>query len=362
MVLHPAVISIGVGSFLNIIIRRNLLFERFKVDRALRRIFVIFIFFLSSIFVQTIYFRGVKGLPLCFANYFIPFCFFLYLLIFPKNEVKKILKFYVILLLAIALYGIFEFLTKNNFLYGNLYSLQNPERDYYIYRIKTTIGNALNNSAYFLFALSICLKLFKKPISIVTVFIFFISIFATGSRMAALLAVSILIFSHSNLSLDLLKNWKSLFISCLVIFVAYFLLFYSGFGTTLAERLSAAEGSAQVRLNSLAVLKNVILDNFVFGKGMGLSSESSLYYIGLFGFENPWLMLIVDAGFLTMLLNLAVFFITAISKLHYSRSESFEKQLYLAFIFIQVLLASYSSFGIMSSINLLVWFNIALLY
>lgn len=368
--LHPAAITVFVGSLLNIISRRHVLIGRVRSSRALASIFILFVIFLISIFVQTLPLGGLKGLPQCLENYLFPFSYFMYMLTLDKKTVLNVVRCFFIIIPILAVYGILEYILGFNPAYDNLYS--KPGMDWYLgdlsdsYRIKTLIGHPLKNALYFLFLVPISMQVLKKPFNFVVIAVLIFAILATGSRSAFLLCVLAIVFWHTKVRfLKIYEVFKKILIMSIIGFIIYLALFYSNIGQNLLRRFGESRYSMLVRLQSLEGAPNLISENFICGKGIGLSFKlsSDLFGVNRIGFENPWVMLIVDVGFVTAMLYFVTIFVTLWSKRRYFFGEdTFDRSAYISFFCILLMASSFNSFGARDTINFLIWFNMALLW
>ncbi|MDD5634184.1 MAG: hypothetical protein PHW46_02790 [Candidatus Omnitrophica bacterium] len=365
--LHPASITLFIASFCGVFFKRGIVLKRLKGSRSLIFIVYIYTLFLASISLQTFIFRGFKGTPQCLENYFFPFCFFLYLLTLEEKDKQMILKWYVFAIVIIAIYGLIEYFSEKNYLYDALYYKANNL--WYLslaragYRITTTIGHPLKNATYFLFALPLSLSLYKKPYNIISCGIVCLAIIATGSRAAVALMVLAMLLYYLHMRFDLLKQLKNMLALLASCSLLYVFLFLSPLGKTLLERMAVSKHSVLIRIYSIKNAGVLIKEYFFLGKGVGLSFDESAHLMSEgTGFENPWIMMIADAGFLTTLMYLAIFLVMFFVNIKYLKEENPAKALFVSFGAILVMLSAFNSFGSRGTINLLVWFNAALLY
>ena len=100
--LHPATITIFIGSLGLVLQRWDRLIKRVKDSNSLKIITLYFALFLCSALMQTVVFRGFKGIPQILENYLFPFMFFLYLLTLDYEEKLTYLKYYVIVISVVA--------------------------------------------------------------------------------------------------------------------------------------------------------------------------------------------------------------------------------------------------------------------
>ena len=365
--LHPAVIVIFTGSFLRVVLNYHKLVEALRMHKILRVVVVGLALFTLSMFLQTSYFRGFKGLPQCFQNYVFPFVFFLFMLTEDREKILKALKLYVVFISAVGLYGIIEYLFETNFLYDKIYMFASPHWYLYIsegnYRITTTIGHPLVNGVYYLFSIPIVYYIFQRPLNVILIIVLFGATMATGSRVAFVLALVSILFCSFSFNVSVFKRIKVIVIGVVTFGMTYTAIFKTHLGTTLMRRFVEEEGSALMRLKSLAYMPDRIKSNFVFGNGMGFSFESSASYFGFStGYENPWLMLIIDTGFVTALLYAVTILVFMLWKINYLKCSDIFKGIYISFIAVLVMLTSFNSFGGRNTINLLLWFVIGLLF
>lgn len=365
--LHPASIVIFAGSVCNIMYRKEALARRMKEIKLLPVISLVFAAFAASIFMQTFLLKGFKGIPQCLENYLIPFSFFLYLLTLRSDEVIFMLKAYLGVILALALYGITEYFFAYNILYDRVYAVSSPH--WYDglftggYRITTTIGHPLTNAVYFLFAVPLALSIVKKPFNFLATALLCGAIFATGSRVASILSVCVVVAYYTHPGLNPFKQLRTLSAGAIVLITTYLALFRWHIGNTLIYRFIEGMGSSFIRMRSFGRMGDLSLKNLWLGNGMGFNFESSVDFFGYkTGYENPWLMLIVDVGFITALLYAAIILTVIFSRIKYLKSDGLKKAGYLSFITILIMLSSYNSFGVRDTIALLLWFNIAAIF
>jgi hypothetical protein len=366
--LHPAGISVFIGSLINIIIKKDMLISKIKESKMLFATIALFIFFSISIFAQTLPLGGLKGMPQCLENYIFPFCFFLYLLTLDKQKMLLILKYFVCLTVLIAASGLFEYYYRLNLLFDRLYSQAGTLWYSGIftgtYRITTSMGHPLKNASYFLFSIPVSLFIFKKPYNIISAAVLVLAIFATGSRAALFLSGLIIIACYLDLRFNPFKHYKSVLITITIALAFYLILFHSTLGETVMRRFYAAESSSLIRVYSVENAPALIESNFFLGDGMSLSFESSKILLGMnrVGYENPWLMLIADVGFITTLIYLSIVLLTIVANIRCLRYKDVNRGIYLALIVSLLMVSSFNSFGSRNTINFLLWFNIALLY
>jgi len=363
--LHPAGVTIFIGSLIVIIIKRELIKEKIDQFDELRKVIFLLTFFIISIFLQTFLFRGLRGIPQCLENYFFPFVFFLYLITINEEKLFKFLKLYVIFIIVISVYAIFEYILKHNYLYHYLYAHSYKEKwgtiINNIYRSKTTLGYPLKNASYFLFSLPISIYLFKIPFNFISSVILFVAVITTGSRMAFILSIIVILFCYFKYNLKLYKN---IFLIIFILLILYILLFKSPLGIGILTRFHKSHGSTFVRLFSIKNSFSIMKNNFIIGKGMGISFlvSSALFKIEEIGFEIPWIMLIVDIGLITTFIYMMAIIIIIKKRINYIKIRYLKASLLVSFISILIMFSSFDSFGAMNTLNFLFWFNGALLY
>ena len=340
--LHPASIIIFTGSLVNIIAKWHLIKHRLKSMKILRVVSTLFLMFFVSIFTQTLFMRGFQGLAQCLENYLFPYCFFLFLFLLDKKTILKFLKFYVFAIIAISIYGLIEYMCGRNILYEHLYLGSGThwyfEVDREGYRITTTIGHPLKNATYFLFAIPVSLYVFKKPLNFIATLILCVGAFVTGSRAAAVLTACSIVMYYAYFGSNLKEQLKRGLASLAAIIAGFSILRFSPLGSTLLSRFSLAGSSTELRVSSLSNFVGMSLQYTFTGKGMGLSMNESMRLLGEgYGFENPWLMLIVDVGLLTFLLYIFIFFCTGFSQLKAVGSDAFKKTMFTSFCIIMVM-------------------------
>jgi len=365
--LHPAGVAVFLGSFFNLVANRNKFIQKIQLSRPIRIMLAFFSFFILSSFIQTVFFRGIRGIPYCLETYLFSFTFFLYLLIIDTRKMCFFVKSYTFIIIILALVGIVEYYAGRNFIYEKTYlktslywyqSLSDAG-----YRITTTIGHSLKNATYLLFALPLALVLFKKPWRYISTFLVLIAIFCTGSRVAAFLAVLFFVSYYIKLDFDLFKQIKTTLAIIASLLISYCLVFYTQIGSTLMNRIFGAKDSIIVRMYSLNEFFNLAKKSFFIGKGMELSFEESKNLFGkVISFENPWLMLVVDVGFITTLLyitTLTIGFFANFNKMH---QNGLPRAIIFSFIMVMIMVSSFSSFGFRNTLNMLVFFNLAALF
>lgn len=366
--LHPVMITIFIGSSFVLLIRKSKILQKLYSSKTLRNILILISIFCFLILLQTFLFRGLAGIPQCLENYIIPFIFFLYLLTIEPSKILKFMKYYIFVILLLAFFGLFEYIFRYNFIYGHIYS--NIHDSWYLkfidsgYRITTTIGHPLKNSVYFLFALPISLFLYKKPFNLLVAFVLSLAILVTGSRSGFILGVIVILLCNMDITLNIFKLYKTLFIFIFIILLFYFVLFYSPLGQTLLPRFHVSHKSTLVRLTTLKNCFPIIKSSLLLGKGMGLSFELSSELLGEkgIGFENPWIMLIADVGFITAMIYIFTIFLVVFSTIRFMKSKNINRGIFLSFASILLAMSFFNSFGDRNTLNVLLWFNISLLY
>ena len=367
--IHPGELIIFIGAVCHILSGRDIILTIIKENKYIRWVVILSSIFLLSIFFQTFLQRGAKGIPQCLENYLIPFMFFLFLLKIERKDFFSILKYYIAILVIIALYGIVEFIIKKNLIYDSAYAYSSMwYEQWWIggYRISTTIGHPLKNATFFLFAFVMSNIYSKKKLYVYMLqLLFFIAIMCTGSRIGLILAIFTIIFSQVEIkfrSLNVFRYFKQYLFIILAIGISITLLTKTPIGTLVLSRFETAHDSSLVRLTSINNAWEILCRHSIFGKGMGLSYDESAQIFGrLAGFENPWIMLIVDVGFITTLLYLCIFLKII---MFYTKSKgSVDREIiFLSFFLMLIMVSSYNSFGSRNTINFLIWFNIALIF
>lgn len=367
MRLHPAGTVVFLGAFFYLVFNSNRLIKKMSENKILIIITALMGIFFVLTASQTFLFRGVRGMPQCLENYLFPLTFFLYLVLLDKETAVKMLKAYTSVLILIVIYGLFEYAAKFNFLYDGLY--KNSFLDWYGiisnegYRVTTTVGHPLKNATYFLAGLALSLRLFKKPYNIIFPALFFLGILTTGSRIGLILAAFCYCLNYIEFNFNPKKIVKTLviFFSLSAFFIGA--MKFSPFSETLKYRIEGSHESALIRIYSIQNLLNVAKDNFFTGKGMGACMDESaqLFNRGI-GFENPWIMLIADAGLAGAAIYFSVLMLIIFSNLVYLQYSDIRKGIYVCLASFLLMTASYNSFGTKDMANFLLWFIIALLY
>jgi hypothetical protein len=231
------------------------------------------------------------------------------------------------------------------------------------YRITTLIGHPLKNATYFLFSIPIAMCIFRRPFNFIFVSLLFIATFVTGSRAASILAVISLIFYYVYFDANVVKQIRTILAASVIILISYFSLLHSPLGSTLVQRFAGEGESSIVRVRSLANIGHAALNNIFVGSGVGSSFDSSSSFFGYnIGYENPWIMLIVDVGIPTTLLYFGIICVVVLQKRRYLKSGGLNKALYISFISTLTMITSYNSFGSRNTLNFLLWLNVALLF
>jgi len=367
--LHPVGIIIFIGSLLNIFIRKKLLIDRINKYKELKIIIILFILFSCSIFIQTILMRGLGGIAQCLETYVFPFTLFLYLLTLCPKKLSGYLKLFILFILFIGIYALVEYTFKENFFYHSLYYNSQiiwlPTMTGDIYRTTTSLGHPLKNGVYFLYAIPLTKYIFNKiPFYLISSLILILAIFSTGSRAAFLACIITFILCHKDIKTSFLVNFKNILILLGFALCFYIILLYIPFGNTIFMRFQIASGSTAVRLGSIGHISYLIKTYFTHGIGMGFSKEISteILHIGKADFENPWIMLITEVGFLTTLVYFAVILIIFFSKIHYLKHRKLNMYIFISFLSLLIVFSTFDSFGYRNTLNFLFWFNVALLY
>lgn len=352
----------------HLIFNINHLIKKIDEIKILKKVIILFSIFFGLIVLGTFFKRGVQGQPQCLENYLFPFIFFLNLLIYPKEEIYNFIKIHITIIVIIACYGILEYIMKDNFLFGYLYSLSFKSTwhqgfDSYKFRITTLIGHPLNNAFYFLFALPYSLVLFKKPFNLFASLILLLAIITTGSRAGFALALLCIFIMYASVTVIASKLMKNIILITVIGLIGYFFLFFTGLGETIRLRFLTEHHSTQVRIIAFQNLIPLALKNFIFGRGMGTSHESlGEIYGANFAFENPWLMLIIDIGFILTFIYFILLAIPMFKYLTNILNFSLEKAIWFSLFFTLLMATSYNSFGVRGDQNYSIWLNVSLLY
>jgi hypothetical protein len=315
--------------------------------------------------LETLALRGASGLPTAFENYVGPFLLFLFLILYYFDDEAgylRVMRAFVCFILTAALYGIFEYVHGSNFffknLYADLYWFQSFEGD--SYRISTFLGHPLVNASYFLVALLLVPALFKSRLRYLAMLIFIAGIMVTGSRASFVIGIAAVCLFYV-LKKDTYIGQLSRFGAIMgLLIVVLVLLFTTPLGQTIVDRFTTAEGSTLVRFISLGYLADSLMNPSLLGNGFGGSGDlsASVFHTTDYGFENPWLLIILDLGIVLALVYLVIVFYVHLRTIRYGniRKDAISRLYFVSLLSCQLTFFMFNSFGTRSTLNYLFWF------
>ena len=233
------------------------------------------------------------------------------------------------------------------------------------FRVCTTIGHPLKNAVYFLFALPYVMTKVSKPYNIALTLVFFLAILSTGSRAAFVISILSIISMYYNFQMNTVKKIKTTIALFVLVTICSIIVIYSPAGNTLKNRFSTAGDSTKLRIHSIQLSQTLIKENFFMGDGMGNSFTKSMEMLGEFsgaGFENPWLMLVSDVGFITSFLYFCIIFMVFKENRSHMTIDTLSKYSLIAFMSFVLMCSIFNSFGTRNTLNFLLWFIIAIIY
>jgi hypothetical protein len=311
-------IILNVKTFVIVLIRQS------RGLKQIRTIVIEVIILTVVLLFNYVYIIGKGGHPLI-AGYF--YLFFLPMLMFVaivlgsiKHDLREadfntVLKALLIASCALACFGIFEFLQKENPIvsclrtkgslewYASYYSMTEESP----YRIFTLMGHPLSNASLFIAA--VLYSLVMKRTWVFLIVLFMIANVLTFARTAMVLAPSLLFLFF------LLRKQKAIGIRFLLILVCCLILtgvYLSPLGRGVERRFGSAtsQGSTMIRVGALAYVKNSLVGNIpdmLLGRGAGESREmSGEYVVPGASFEIPWIMMAIDNGIIVTIIYMGI--------------------------------------------------------
>lgn len=333
-------------------------------------IFFVFVLYASLI---TLRFRGFIGIPLILNNFVVPFM--LFKLLYERLDVKSIrgiLNFYVVIACISAAYGIVEKIVQFNYLYDFLFKTfpwYMSQTRTGSYRIFATIGHPLQVSVFYLSTLGV-IPFSKFKNSMVINSIMMLAVVFTGSRtgmVLGILFVLIRVMYESFLNRDI--HLKGNAIKKMILFAAPVILlalaYKMGVFDFTLSRFEGGAASTEVRTTAVRYITSHYR-SYIIGKGMKASYGIAKSFFGAnHFFENCWVSLIVDVGFIGLALYLTSILAVSLMNIPLFRKmfkkakaadgeptmrKHFEAKFNM-FIFILLFMAAISSFDSISLLN-----------
>ena len=365
---HPITYSIILSCTPYLFKHRKKLRGLIMSHRILRWIITSMIIFCASSLIETFVIRGLKGLPTALENYIGPLIFFLFLYThFHNNEQgsERFLKFFVTVILLAGSYSVIEYLLQNNIVFGRLYEnfywYRSFEGD--AYRVSSILGHPLVNANYYLVAALLVPIVNNRLYRYLLLIIFIAGIIVTGSRAAIVIYLVMVIVSYLLNKASFLKRIGQIFTIFFVLIAVYVLVFLTPIGSTIVERFQSAEGSTLVRFLSIGFLYESLISPNLIGNGFGGSAEVaySIFKTYDYGFENPWLILILDCGIVIAAIYLIVILLISLSVVKNGaiRNDLISRTYFVSIIGCQIFFFTYNSFGTRSLMNYLFWIVVA---
>lgn len=342
----------------------------FPVGKDRSKIFVWYILtFIGIISFETLIARGMKGSMQILENYIGPLVFFVIIIhSFQKTDdvrnywIKTLLWFSLIL----SLFSIFEYITQLN-PYNYFYDRSTDAFTFYTdtgYRSFTSLGHPLNNALFFLITMPFVFILSSNSKRIIVHLIQLLGILGTGSRVSLVIGVFFIFYFHvffNKKHAQGKSNFKNI-ISVFVIFVAtVIVIMYSNFGDVLLKRFFEDEASSMVRVVALQYFFDNWTSFLFHAMGIGGSSEISFDIMGTaVSFEIPWLLILADTGVIPLLMYLYSLFLPI--KEYIKNRNIYGRVLIISYTLLMISATAYSSFGVKSQFNYIVFGTIACIY
>jgi hypothetical protein len=347
---------------------------------------ILFFTFVLYACLVTLRFRGFIGIPLILNNFVIPFI--LFKLIYEKLDAKSvtgILNFYVAIAVISATYGIAERIVQFNYLYDFIFRTfpwYMSQTRIGAYRIFSTIGHPLQVSVFYLSTLGVIpFSKFKNSIGINAIMV--LAVVFTGSRTGmalGILFVFIRVMYESFVNKETNPNGNE--IKKMILFTMPMLLlafaYKMGVFDFTLSRFTGGAASTEVRTIAVRYITSHYR-SYIIGKGMKASYGVAKSFFGAnHFFENCWVSLIVDVGFigftlyLTSIIAICLMNIPLSKKLYKKVKEAdgeptigkhFEVKFNM-FIFILLFMAAISSFdsiSLLCNLNYIFFIFIALM-
>jgi len=337
-----------------------------KIALATQILFICFLILIA--FLK----RNISTVSYALESFIAPFILFLLICFYDRTDAKlvsRLQKIFIILSIIVCFYGFFEYYFQNNYLYGELLrkSMKGYEALTYSdqFRIFTTMGhplvtsNALLISFFFLISLYHAGNISNKYVVVIFSVILIVSLILTGSRSGLLL-----LFLGVLLTFSKKITVKNIFILLSFVMISAGMLFLTSQGKFIIERFMSREGllSSAVRLQSVFSIGDIIKSSqwfdATYGKSRDLSDSMILKGVS---FENPWLMIIVDAGVVPAFICIISFFFIIFSLFRSARTGS-EKVLAITTLLSICMLSGYSSFAEKNLTNIFFWFPAAICF
>jgi hypothetical protein len=377
--LHPATIVILVGAFADRFAHRRAWQAVWRTRASVTRIAWAMELFIGGVLTLSVIQLHPGGILQVVENYLGPLMLFLLILAefqCRPRRIAALTTFFIVLLTAVGVYGIVEYVLRCNLWYGPLYAVSPLASQWYetarlpeAYRITTSLGHPLTNAQYFLLAVVLAAGSlagttgFRRAFTGAALPVLVLATMTTGTRTTLLLLAATPFFV-----LVLQRRVGAAAWGVLLVGIVYLAASYSPLGGVLRQRFSSVEGtnSALVRLRSIELIPETLrMTNPLIGYKLGRSGEISNELFALnapIGFENPWLMLMTDVGLpLTLLYGLIVagLLLTALRAAWRTRAPAV---IYAAVGAVAMVLmySGYNSFGTKNTLNYLVWFATAL--
>ncbi|MFC1628384.1 O-antigen ligase family protein [Gemmatimonadota bacterium] len=280
------------------------------------------------------------------------------------------------ILVIIAVFGVQEHFSMNNFYLSDLLESQNVSWNNFFmmelsrgqsYRIMTTLGHPLTNGAYFLAAFVIIFYSIKRVgrkglLKPFLAFIFLTALILTMSRGAFVLAGISIIWSIVGFGST--KKFSRILIFSSIAFAGFFLL-QPLIGLLLERDLLFSDVSASARFSTITALFQGLQNISILGYGTGNMEEAISVILGGFGnysLEVGYIIVLLQYGLIFLLLYLYGIFVPirerTTSLTSFQKAELAPYMVCVALIFIYF--GGSNTIGVRSTINYLFFFVLAL--
>jgi len=351
--------------------------KRRFIERQLKLFGILFLF---EFVLEISKVRG-SGLSNQLADVYLgPMCLYIIMVLtidrFPRT-IQFIEDAVIILLLPVVIFGFFEFWQKANPLMGNLFLDQAPWYSTYqdefakgqTYRISTILGHPLTNSYFFFFASLLAFRnsrLFHPGKSIVWRYVlcavlFFIGILLTASRTSSLLwicSAGILVYRSPSGEQQSLRTVGS--VAAFALLIALCLPLVQG----IVER-GIDDSSALARVASVQGVVSAWTSIPFLGFGPGSIEDVKIQFLSTStgtSFEIGWIIVLIQFGYLFVLLYFAVLVVPLKESLSRRYAGSNDIFLYRLVVIMMILIfASSNTIGERSTINYLFFLALGLL-
>lgn len=276
-----------VSVFLLYILRSIYLHKTMKLDRYMLAGLTFIIFVAGT----TYYNLGGKGFGTFIDNYLSPFLALILIVNERSNLKTKLNDRYLAIISIAAIYGILEFILKQNILYGFIFSQMgwiDTQWSSTFHRSTSTIGHPLIAATVYVMTLAFLDKQHKNYWFYFT--IISIGVLSTASRTGIVMVILTVLAKHVRF-----KQSKRSIVALSVICTLSIIGFLVGVFDQIINRFVNGEGSNTVRVQLIDYLPEFFRIS-MWGYGVGSSGDVALN-IGFYNvIEVAWVALLIELG------------------------------------------------------------------